>query len=121
VLTGSRLPLTLAGATGAAAAVIGGYFVLYRRSKVVLLVPVGLSLRTIEVGAFVFAALWFVLQVVSGLASLRTLAASPVPGVIPSWAHVAGLAAGAVAVLIFRRPERERPDWWIERQRRRGG
>ena len=105
-------PLANAVATGAVAGVIGGYFVLYPHSKVVMVVPMGISLRVVEAPAFAFLALWFLMQVASGVGSISGLRASPVPGLIPSWAHVVGFATGAGAVLVFRRPDRLRVEWW---------
>jgi len=33
-------------------------------------------------------------------------------GGVAFWAHVAGFVAGISAVGIFRRPERQRVEWW---------
>jgi membrane associated rhomboid family serine protease len=69
----------------------------------------------VELPATVMLALWFLTQTAGGLGSLAGMRASPVPGLIPSWAHIAGLAVGAGGVMIFRRPERQRVEWWNER------
>jgi len=34
------------------------------------------------------------------------------PGGIAFWAHVAGFVAGISGVVVFRRPERQRVEWW---------
>jgi membrane associated rhomboid family serine protease len=94
---------------GAAAAIVGAYFSLYPHSKVLTLVPVGLSLRVVEVQAVVFLALWYLLPVAGAIGSTTP---APLPGVIPSWAHAAGIVAGAGLVRAFRRRERERVEWW---------
>jgi membrane associated rhomboid family serine protease len=31
---------------------------------------------------------------------------------IAFWAHIGGFAAGLVTVFVFRKTEREQPDWW---------
>ena len=109
------VPLDTAAANGAVAGVIGAYFVLYPQSKVAVLVPVWTSPRVVELPATMMLALWYLTQTASGLGSLTAMRASPVPGLIPSWAHVVGLAVGAAGVMIFRRPERQRIEWWNER------
>ena len=114
---GQALPVGLV-ASGAVAGVVGAYFALYPASKVLVLVPVGVSLRIVELDAVVFLAVWYLLQAVGTLGSIVGSAGSPAPGFIPSWAHVAGIAAGAAGVRVFRRPERLRVEWWNHRQGR---
>jgi membrane associated rhomboid family serine protease len=108
-------PLANVIASGAVSAVVGAYFVLYPQSKVAMLVPVGISLRVIEVPAFALLAVWFLAQTVAELGSLALMRGSPVPGLIPSWAHLVGFAIGAGGVMVFRRPERQRVEWWNDR------
>jgi membrane associated rhomboid family serine protease len=97
--------LPMVGASGAVAGVMGAYFVLYPQSQIVTFV----LFTFIEVPAIVFLGLWFVLQFVSGVGSV---AASASAGGIAFWAHVAGFAAGVTGVFLFRRPERQRVEWW---------
>lgn len=113
--TAPPAPVAHATMNGAVAAVVAAYFVLYPRSKVLVLVPVGLPPQIVEAPAFVFLAVWFLLQVISGLGSPAGFAASPIPGLLPSWGHLAGLAAGAATIFLFRRPERQRVEWWNDR------
>jgi membrane associated rhomboid family serine protease len=35
-----------------------------------------------------------------------------ISGGVAFWAHVAGFAAGVVLVVLMRRPERTRVEWW---------
>lgn len=112
------LPLAPVSVGGAVAAIVAAYFVLYPRSKVLVLVPVGLPPQIVEAPAFVFLAIWFLLQVIGGLGTPAGFAASPIPGLVPSWGHVASLAAGAATIFLFRRPERQRVEWWNDRPAR---
>ena len=107
-----RSPVPNAIANGAVAGVIGAYFVLYPTSKVAMLVPVGISLRIVEMPAVVFLAVWFLTQALGEVGSILSVRTSPMPGLMPSWAHLAGFAAGAGAVMLFRRPDRLRVEWW---------
>jgi membrane associated rhomboid family serine protease len=51
------------------------------------------------------------MQFLSGLGSMAAATGEPIGG-IAFWAHVAGFGAGAAAVFVFRRPERQRVEWW---------
>ena len=108
----SRVPMV--GASGAIAGVMGAYFVLYPRSRIVTLVPIFIFFQIVEIPAIFFLGLWFVLQFLSGVGSVAT-AAGRISGGIAFWAHVAGFAAGVVGVFLMRRPERERVEWWNDR------
>ena len=105
----SAVPMV--GASGAIAGVMGAYFVLYPRSRIVTLVPIFFFIQILEVPAIFFLGVWFLLQFASGLGSLARAAGEPAGG-IAFWAHVAGFAAGVVAVALFKRPERQRVEWW---------
>ncbi len=99
----SRLPTV--GASGAIAGVMGAYLVLYPRAKVLTLVPIFFFLQLIEVPAFVFLGLWFLLQFLSGAGSLAQQGADV--GGVAWWAHIGGFIAGVV-LLFFFRPLRRR-------------
>jgi membrane associated rhomboid family serine protease len=101
------------GASGAIAGVMGAYFLLFPNARVVTLVPLLLVVRVVEVPAILFLGIWFVFQLLSGAGSVAGAAASY--GALAIWSHAAGFAAGACAVIVFRRPERERVEWWSDR------
>lgn len=105
----STVPMV--GASGAIAGVMGAYFVLYPRSRVLTLMPLPF-LTVVEVPAIYFLGLWFVMQFVNGLASLAPAATSEMAGGVAFWAHAAGFGIGALLVFVFRRPERQRVEWW---------
>jgi membrane associated rhomboid family serine protease len=98
----------MVGASGAIAGVMGAYFVLYPKSRIVTLVPLFFFFQIIEVPAIFFLGIWFVMQFLSGIGSIG-LAAT---GGVAFWAHVAGFLAGLSGVIVFRRPERQRVEWW---------
>jgi membrane associated rhomboid family serine protease len=103
---GSQLPLV--GASGAIAGVMGAYLVLFRRSRILVLVPIFFFYwEVIEMPALVFLGLWFALQVLGGLA--RPVAGA---GGVAFWAHAGGFLAGVALVWVLRRRERLRVDWW---------
>ena len=106
----SAVPMV--GASGAIAGVMGTYFVLYPRSRIVTLVPIFFFIQLIEVPAIFFLGIWFLMQFLSGLGSLASTRGGEFVGGIAFWAHVAGFATGAGAVFLFRRPERQGVEWW---------
>ena len=105
----SQVPMV--GASGAIAGVMGAYFVMYPRSRIVTLIPIFIFIQLVEVPAVVFLGLWFLLQFVSGVGTALSPQAG-ITGGIAFWAHVAGFVAGVVGVYAFRRPERQRVEWW---------
>ena len=109
----STVPMV--GASGAVAGVMGAYFVLYPRSKIVTLVPIFVFLHIVEVPAIFFLGIWFLMQFASGVGSIVGSAADTGGGGIAFWAHIAGFAAGLVGVFLFRRPLRQRVEWWNDR------
>jgi rhomboid family protein len=100
----------MVGASGAIAGVMGAYFVLYPRSRIVTLIPF-FFFQVIEVPAIAFLGIWFAMQFISGVGAIgSTIGRSG--GGIAFWAHVAGFVAGITGVALFRRPERQRVEWW---------
>ena len=89
----------LIGASGAVAAIMGAYFVLYPRSQVLTAVFLVLYLDVIEVPAIIFLAGWLALQLLAGLASMGAGAAD---ASLAIGAHVAGFLIGIAAGLALR-------------------
>jgi membrane associated rhomboid family serine protease len=94
------------GASGAIAAVLGAYLVLYPRARVLTLIPIFIFFPIIEVPAVVFLGFWFLSQLVTGVSALSTNTFQG--GGVAWWAHVGGFVSGALLVLVFapRRPRR---------------
>jgi len=105
-------PVPMVGASGAIAGVMGAYFLMYPRSRIVTLIPIFVFIQLVEVPAVIFLGLWFLLQFLSGLSTAVLSPDADLSGGIAFWAHVAGFAAGLASVNVFRRPERERVEWW---------
>jgi membrane associated rhomboid family serine protease len=92
---GSMIPTV--GACGAIAGVMGGYFVLYPRARVLMLVPF-IFIFFLWLPAWVVLGYWFVLQFLSGLGSSLVGAGQ---GGVAFWAHVGGFVAGVLLVKLF--------------------
>jgi len=107
----------MVGASGAVAGVMGAYFVLYPHSRIVTLLPIFIFIQIIEVPAIVFLGVWFVMQLLSGVGSIAMATGGEPAGGIAFWAHIAGFAAGILGVFVFRRPQRQRVEWWNDLDR----
>ncbi len=93
----SQIPTV--GASGAIAAVLGAYLVLYPNSKVLTIIPLGFFLRMTMIPAAIVLGLWFVLQLFSGVLSMG----GPDVGGVAFWAHIGGFIAGVILAKIFAR------------------
>jgi membrane associated rhomboid family serine protease len=111
----STVPMV--GASGAIAGVMGAYFILYPHSRIVTLVTLLIFWQVMEIPAIVLLGFWFVMQFLSGVGSIATATGREAGGGIAFWAHIAGFAAGVIGVFLFRRPERQRVEWWNELDR----
>ena len=81
------------GASGAIAATLGAYLVLFPRARVTSLVFLGFFYQLIDVPAIIVLGFWFVLQLIDGLTSLGVAQGG---GGVAFFAHIGGFAAGAV-------------------------
>jgi membrane associated rhomboid family serine protease len=92
------------GASGAIAGVMGAYFLLYPKARVLTVVPV-FFLFFWWLPAWIVLGYWFLIQFFSGAAT-SVAYSSQTSGGIAFWAHVGGFVAGIVLIKIF--PERQR-------------
>jgi membrane associated rhomboid family serine protease len=92
---GSSVPVI--GASGAIAGVLGAYFLLYPRARILTLIPLFLFFPVLEVPAFFFLGFWFVLQFLEGAASTG----SGATGGVAWWAHTGGFLMGALLLPVF--------------------
>jgi membrane associated rhomboid family serine protease len=104
---GSEIPTV--GASGAIAAVLGAYLVLFPGNRIVTAIPLGKFTHLTTVPAIIVLGLWFILQLFDGV---MYLGGADVGGVAV-WAHIGGFVAGVVMVKLFSlAPWRERAVTW---------
>ncbi len=90
------------GASGAIAAVLGAYILLYPRARVLTLVIIIFFFTVVEVPAWVMLGVWFALQAAYGALGLTTLAGSG--GGVAYFAHIGGFVFGLLVIrLLVRR------------------
>jgi membrane associated rhomboid family serine protease len=96
------------GASGAIAATLGAYFVLFPRARVTSLVFLGFFYQLINVPAIIVLGFWFVLQLIDGLTSLGDVQTG---GGVAFFAHIGGFLGGAVLarLAVFLAGRRRRP------------
>jgi membrane associated rhomboid family serine protease len=90
------------GASGAIAGVMGAYFLLFRNSMVLVFIPFFFVAPIVEVPAYIFLGVWFLLQFFSGAFSVLGPRAAQGGGVA-FWAHVGGFVAGISLIFLLSR------------------
>ena len=96
VYLGGVSDIPMVGASGAISGVLGGYLIKYPRARVVVVLPVFFFLMVRRIPAFFVLGFWFMMQLLSGLLTLRVE-----QGGIAFWAHVGGFAAGLILINVF--------------------
>ena len=95
------------GASGAIAAVLGGYILLYPRARVLTLVFIILFFTVIELPAIVMLGIWFAQQAIFGAANLTNPAGGG--GGVAYFAHVGGFLFGLAVVRLLATNRKEIP------------
>mgnify|MGYP003564610468 CR=1 FL=1 len=83
------------GASGAIAGVMGAYFLLFPAAKVLTLIPIIFIPWFIEIPAFFFLGLWFLIQFINAAGSHIEVSG------IAWWAHIGGFVFGMVFIKLF--------------------
>ncbi len=91
------------GASGAIAAVLGAYIVMFPRARILTLF-LFFFITVLELPAVAVLGFWIALQFISG----ASVYGHQVSGGVAYWAHIGGFATGALAALLFF-PKQRRP------------
>ncbi len=91
ILTNPTSTVPTVGASGAIAAVLGAYMILYPHNRVLTLIIFGFFVRLTYIPAVIVLGLWGILQLFEGLLALG---GTPGMGGIAFWAHIGGFAFG---------------------------
>lgn len=94
-----RSPVPAIGASGAIAGVLGAYFVMFPRSRVLTLLPFFVFWQIVEIPAFFFLGFWFIFQFFYGFMSIGGASG------VAFWAHIGGFLAGITYAKLFLRPD----------------
>ena len=93
----SHVPMV--GASGAIAAALGAYIVLFPRARILSIVFLGFFYQLLEVPALIVLGYWFVLQLISGFGAFG---AETAQGGVAFFAHIGGFVVGVVVGLVVR-------------------
>jgi len=99
VVTDIHSAMPMVGASGAIAAVLGSYMILYPRARVSTLFFLFFIIRIIYIPAFYFLAFWFLFQIL----------ASSWGGQVAWFAHIGGFIAGVALTFVFAKKRRKFP------------
>ncbi len=106
VFIDSTAEVPVIGASGAVAAVLGAYFVLYPRARILTVVPFFIFIEFVEVPAIAYLLVWFGWQL---FAALQSRAFHSLAGGVAWWAHIGGFLFGIAAAPLLARKERPKP------------
>ncbi len=96
------------GASGAIAAVMGAYFLLFPRAKIMTLIFLFIFIQIIEIPAIFFLGFWILLQIISGSISVGLTDKS---GGVAWWAHIGGFFIGFLAIFFFKKSGKRKFLW----------
>jgi membrane associated rhomboid family serine protease len=100
VLVDPNAAVPTVGASGAIAAVLGGYAVLYPRARVITVVFIVIFFTIIELPALLVLGFWILIQLFLGASDLGSQAAGGSGGVA-YFAHIGGFVFGLIAIRLF--------------------
>jgi membrane associated rhomboid family serine protease len=89
------------GASGAIAAVLGGYIVLYPRARVLTLVFIVFFVTIVEIPAIALLGVWFAEQAALGLARLAGAGRIGASEGVAYFAHIGGFGFGLLSIRLL--------------------
>ncbi|MEA5564334.1 MULTISPECIES: rhomboid family intramembrane serine protease [unclassified Anabaena] len=90
------------GASGAISGVLGAYLIRFPQARVTTLIFLGFFVTTISIPAMILIGVFFIQNVISGLASLGASANMSVEtGGVAYWAHIGGFVFGMILSPLF--------------------
>lgn len=98
-------PVPMVGASGAIAAVMGGYLLLFPRARIDVLVIFVIFFRIFPMPAWIVLGLWFALQIAAGVSTPTDA------GGVAYWAHAGGFLSG-LALMLWPWVQRGGPAFW---------
>jgi membrane associated rhomboid family serine protease len=100
LLAYSSSSIPTVGASGAIAAVLGAYMMLYPQARVLTLVPIFYFIRIVEIPALVYLGFWFFSQLFNGVFALAA-ANTFQGGGVAWWAHIGGFVFGLAVIRLI--------------------
>ncbi|MDI6892882.1 MAG: rhomboid family intramembrane serine protease [Actinomycetota bacterium] len=104
ILSGPNSQVPSLGASGAIAGVLAAYLVFYPGARILAIVPFFYFIQIVKLPATLVIGFWFIVQLMSGVASLGV----QTTGGVAWFAHIGGFLAGFILVLILPKRKRSR-------------
>lgn len=97
----SGSPVPIVGASGAIAGVMGAFFLMFPKAKVVSVVPIVIYPLIVRVPAVVFLIFWIGMNIINALTELQLSVSGAQSAGVAWWAHIGGFAIGMVYALVL--------------------
>jgi membrane associated rhomboid family serine protease len=91
------------GASGAIAAVLGGYLLLYPRARILTVLFIFFFFTFVEIPAMIMLGIWFFLQFLPAIGQLATPEIGGQGGGVAYFAHIGGFLFGLATIHLFAR------------------
>jgi membrane associated rhomboid family serine protease len=101
ILTDPDAAIPTVGASGAIAAVLGGYALLYPRARVITVFFIIIFFTVIELPALLVLGFWFVMQLLYGVNDIAQPVGGEPGGGVAYFAHLGGFLFGLLAIKLF--------------------
>lgn len=102
----STIPMI--GASGAISGVLGAYIILYPKARISALIPLGFFFRVIQLPSLVFLGIWFLMQFLFGISSIRATG-----GGVAYFAHIGGFLLGLLWALPYKFRQKKQYEYKI--------
>jgi membrane associated rhomboid family serine protease len=99
LLIGPNSTVPNLGASGAIAAVLGGYVILFPRARVITVIFIIFFFTIVELPALLILGFWFIQQILFGYFNLSDTGGGG--GGVAYFAHIGGFAFGLLAIKLF--------------------
>jgi rhomboid family protein len=96
------------GASGAIAAVLGGYILLYPRAQVLTIIFLFFFFTFVEIPAMIMLGIWLLLQFLPAIGQLATPELGGEGGGVAYFAHIGGFLCGLALIHLFAKRRSER-------------
>ena len=104
VSSGQEAEVANLGASGAVAAVLGGYLLLFPRARVITVIFIIFFFTIVELPALIFLVIWFAQQALLGYFDI--IQPQGEGGGVAYFAHIGGFAFGLAAIKLFASEQR---------------
>ena len=105
VVVGPDAAVPTIGASGAVAAVLGGYILLYPQARVVTLIFIVFFFTILELPAILILGFWFLQQILFGFYDVANPAGGG--GGVAYFAHIGGFVFGLAAIKVFAQRQKD--------------